>query len=212
VPALGSLTSGWLRDEIERRRLFPWIAVAFGVGVLLFFAAEGRPALWAPLVGLALSMGGALALRHRVWGLAACIGLAAIFAGFAAGVLRLRAVEAPILERIVIAPLSGFVEEIEERGRGARLTIRVHAIEGIAAERLPRRVRVTVRDARGLAAGDFLEGRARILPLPEAARPGGYDFARDAYFRGLGASDRCWGRRGGSLRHGRRTPVYAPPL
>jgi len=37
-----------------------------------------------------------------------------------------------------------------------------------------------------LAAGDFLEGRARILPLPEAARPGGYDFARDAYFRGLG--------------------------
>jgi competence protein ComEC len=186
VPDLGSLASGWLRNEIERRRLFPWIAVAFAIGVLLFFAAEGRPALWAPLLGVVLATGGAIALRHRVWGLAACIAFAAIFAGFAASVLRLRAVEAPVLERIVIAQLSGFVEELEERGRGARLTIRVHAIEGVAAERLPRRVRVTVRDARGLFAGDFLEGRARILPLPEAARPGGYDFARDAYFRGLG--------------------------
>jgi competence protein ComEC len=26
-----------------------------------------------------------------------------------------------------------------------------------------------------------------LLPTPEAARPGGYDFARDAYFQGIGA-------------------------
>ncbi|HYF56036.1 MAG TPA: ComEC/Rec2 family competence protein [Salinarimonas sp.] len=184
---LGGLLAAWARLELERRRLFPWIAVAFGAGVLLFFAAEGRPALWAPAAGLALATAGAVGLRHRVGALALCVALAAAFAGFAAGVLRLRAVEAPIIERITIAALSGFVEEVEERPAGGRLTIRVSAIEGLTAERLPRRVRVTIRDARGLAAGDFLEGRARLLPLPEAARPGGYDFARDAYFKGLGA-------------------------
>ncbi|KAA2243927.1 ComEC/Rec2 family competence protein [Salinarimonas soli] len=186
MPDVGALLVAWLGEEVERRRLFPWIAVAFGVGVLLFFAAEGSPSLWAPVAGFGLATAIAVALRHRVWGLAAAIGCAALFAGFAAGVLRLRAVEVPLVERITVAKLSGFLEEAEMRGQGARLTLRIHAIEGIAPERLPRRVRVTVREARGLAAGDFLEGRARILPLPEAARPGGYDFARDAYFKGLG--------------------------
>jgi competence protein ComEC len=40
-----------LSTEVERRRLFPWLPVAFGLGILLFFEAEGEPALWAPLLG-----------------------------------------------------------------------------------------------------------------------------------------------------------------
>jgi competence protein ComEC len=34
----------------------------------------------------------------------------------------------------------------------------------------------------------------RLLPPPEAARPGGYDFARDAYFKGIGAVGSVSGR------------------
>ena len=41
----------WLRRslvcEVEQRRLFPWIPVCFGIGIILFFQAE-EPALWAP--------------------------------------------------------------------------------------------------------------------------------------------------------------------
>ena len=41
---------GWLSKaiahEIEQRRLFPWIPVCFGIGILLFFQADGMPALW----------------------------------------------------------------------------------------------------------------------------------------------------------------------
>src|SRR3954470_18864523 len=58
-------------QEVEQRRLFAWIAVSFGVGVLLFFAAEGRPRLWAPLAGAALAAGAAYALRSRPVGLGA---------------------------------------------------------------------------------------------------------------------------------------------
>jgi competence protein ComEC len=48
-------------------------------------------------------------------------------------------------------------------------------------------VRVTVRSLAGVQPGDYVTGTARLLPPPEAARPGGYDFARDAYFRRIGA-------------------------
>eukprot|EP01036_Dinobryon_divergens_P055951 gene55951-74706_t len=37
--------------EAERRRLFIWLPVPMGIGILLYFAADREPALWAPLVG-----------------------------------------------------------------------------------------------------------------------------------------------------------------
>jgi competence protein ComEC len=55
-------------------------------------------------------------------------------------------------------------------------------------------VRVTVREAHGLAPGGFLRATARLLPPPEPAWPGGYDFARDAWFRGIGAVGSLVGR------------------
>ena len=112
---------------------------------------------------------------------------AALFAGFAAAILRTRAVEAPVLSGIVIAPLSGFIEEVEERPAGARLTLRLTALDGVPAETRPRRVRVTVRDRAGLAPGQHIAAKARLLPPPPPAWPGGYDFARDAFYRGIGA-------------------------
>ncbi len=183
-----------LEREVEQRRRFPWIAVFFGAGILLCFEAEGRPALWAPLLGLSLCTAGAVLLRRRLWSLAAMIALCALFAGFAAAVVRTRSAEAPALSRMLIAPISGFIENIEERPEGARLTLRVHDFGGVAAAERPRRVRVTVREAHDLAPGGFLRATARLLPPPEPAWPGGYDFARDAWFRGIGAVGSLVGR------------------
>jgi len=86
------------QHEVEQRRLFPWIAVAFGLGILLFFAAEGRPALWAPLAAGLGATAAAVLARHRFAGFVLAIGCAALFFGFTAGVLRMRAVEAPVLD------------------------------------------------------------------------------------------------------------------
>jgi competence protein ComEC len=174
-------------EEVEQRRLFPWIAVAFGLGIVLFFAAEGRPALWAPLAGFVLAGAAAAVLRHRLWASAAAVGVAAAFAGFAAGVVRTARVEAPILTRTTIGALAGFVESIDERVEGGRMVVRVHDLAGVERAQRPAVVRVTLRDASGLTPGDFITAKARLMPPPEAARPGGYDFARDAYYRGIGA-------------------------
>ncbi|HEX8167281.1 MAG TPA: ComEC/Rec2 family competence protein [Beijerinckiaceae bacterium] len=183
-----------LAEELEQRRLFPWLAVAFGAGVLLYFAAEGRPALWAPLAGAAVAAGAAVLVRARPFGLAVALGLCAAFCGFAAGAWREWRVEAPVIGRVTVGPVVGFVETLEERARGGRLVIRPSELAGLPAERRPLRVRATVRDLQGVKPGDFVAAQARLLPLPEAARPGGYDFARDAYFNGIGAVGSLSGR------------------
>jgi competence protein ComEC len=117
LQAQGYEWRAWLRGcwarEVEQRRLFPWIAVAFGLGILLFFTAEGRPSLWAPLGGAGVFGVAAFLARARPVGFGVAVGLTALFSGFAAAVIRTRSVDAPILARTVISPLTGFVESIE---------------------------------------------------------------------------------------------------
>jgi competence protein ComEC len=173
--------------EIEQRRAFPWIPVCFGLGILLCFQAEGRPSLWAPLLGAVLSGAVAARLRSRPIALAVMVGLSALFAGFAAAVIRARDVEAPIVPRVMITALTGFVETIEDRPHGYRIVLRVTGMGELAEESRPERIRVSVRHAGGLAPGQHIAATARLLPPPQPAWPGGYDFARDAYFRGIGA-------------------------
>jgi competence protein ComEC len=176
-----------MAQEIEQRRLFPWITVFFGIGIVLFFQADGQPALWAPLGAGALCATAAVALRHNNAAFCTMIALAALFAGFSAGVLRTRSVAAPALTRVVITPVTGFIETIEDRADGKRLLLRVTDMKGVAEAERPRQVRVSVRKGEGLSPGQSIAGTARLLPPPQAAWPGGYDFARDAYFRGIGA-------------------------
>lgn len=177
---------GTLSLEAERRRLFLWLPVMMGAGILLYFAADREPALWAPLTGLALACGAAFALRQRRLALVICLGSGAAFAGFAAATWRTATVAAPMLDRPRIGQVTGFVESVEARDAGARLVILVTGLAGVEAERWPRRVRVNVRSGT-VSPGDHIAAVARLLPPPGPARPGGYDFGRDAFFRGLGA-------------------------
>ncbi|WP_230533749.1 ComEC/Rec2 family competence protein [Microvirga roseola] len=176
-----------LARESEQRRLFPWIAVCFGLGIVLFFQAEGSPALWAPLGAASLCAATGWRLRRNSVAVAVLIGLAALFAGFAAGVIRSRSVAAPALTRIMIVPVTGFIGAVEDRAGGKRLLLRVVTMKDVEEAERPRLVRVSLRKGEGLAAGQFIGGTARLLPPPQAAWPGGYDFARDAYFKGIGA-------------------------
>ncbi len=195
VPAPSQLWQGTveglgasLAREAEQRRLFPWLAVAFGAGILVFFtAADGEPTLAAPMIAAGFCLAVTPVLRARPIALALMLALAALFLGFAAGVWRVASVAGPVLTRTTIAPLAGLVEGLDEREGGARLIVRVASFGNLDAESRPRRVRVSYRAAQAVRPGDTIRATARLLPPPEAVRPGGYDFARDAYFRGIGA-------------------------
>ncbi|WP_375453353.1 ComEC/Rec2 family competence protein [uncultured Methylobacterium sp.] len=194
-PALRDWVVGGLAVEAGQRRLFPWLAVAFGAGILMFFTAtDGVPSPLAPLLAAGACVAVTPFLGARPLGLAVALGLVAAFLGFAAGALRVSRVAAPVLARTTIAPLTGLIESLEEREEGARLVVRVASLGTLAAAERPLRVRVSFRKAPPLRPGDFIAATARLLPPPEAARPGGYDFARDAYFRGIGAVGSLIGR------------------
>ena len=188
LPAILAWFAHGLAREAEQRRLFPWLAVAFGIGILAFFTlADGPPWLPAPLGAAALCLALTPALGARPAALALVLALAAGFLGFAAAGWRVARVAAPVLARTTIAPLTGLVEALDEREEGARLIVRVESLGTLAPDSRPRRVRVSFKKAPPLRPGDRVTATARLLPPPEAARPGGYDFARDAYFQGIGA-------------------------
>lgn len=146
LPAIRAWLVEGIAREAEQRRLFPWLAVAFGAGIAVYFAAaDGTPILAAPLVGAALALAPVPVLGARPVALALALAAAAAFLGFAAATWRVSQVAAPILARTTIGPLVGMVEALDEREVGARLVIRVEAFAGLAPEARPGRVRVSFR-------------------------------------------------------------------
>ena len=98
-----------------------------------------------------------------------------------------REFDAPVLDRSFVGELAGFIEEVDPRIQGVRFLLRLSEAQGLPPQKTPYRVRLTTRGAQGLSAGDFVIVKARLLPPPHASLPGGYDFARDAYFARIGA-------------------------
>ncbi|MGH7015809.1 MAG: ComEC/Rec2 family competence protein, partial [Caulobacteraceae bacterium] len=87
--------------------------------------------------------------------------------------------------------LEGFVVEIENPSpRGERALIAPVRIAGLAPEMTPHLVRIVLADGGGPEAapapGQAIMLTALIDPPPGPAAPGAYDFARDAWFEGIG--------------------------
>lgn len=83
--------------------------------------------------------------------------------------------------------IEGFVELREERERTDRIVVRVLKLDGARTPKKPDRVRVSVRKGTAPPVGSYVSFRARLNPPLPPLRPGGYDFARDLYFQGIGA-------------------------
>jgi competence protein ComEC len=183
-----------LEQEAAFRRPFLWLPVAGGAGALLYFAADREPSLGFTALAFVAICSLAFLLRAHRRAFACLVVLACICGGFFSASWRSARVNAPIIPRIGVGFLTGFVEEVDPRRAGARFVLRVASAEGLPGDVTPRRVRMTTRGEPRFAAGDFIALKARLLPPARAALPGGYDFARDAYFAGIGAVGSALGR------------------
>src|SRR6185369_8585500 len=84
--------------------------------------------------------------------------------------------------------LTGFVETRDIRERTDRFVLRVVTMESQRGTINLERVRLSVKKGTAPAVGSFVELKARLLPPLSPVRPGSYDFGRDMYFAGIGAS------------------------
>jgi competence protein ComEC len=178
----------WTRAEAGAGRLLSWVPVAFGVGIAFYFTADHEPvAAVAAVAAIVLCAAAFLLRRQKIFPVAVMI--AATAAGFATATLKTAIIAHPVLARPMYSvPLSGFVETRDVRERTDRFVLRVTQMEvprgGIRLER----VRLSVRKGTAPAVGSFVEVKARLQPPLAPLRPGSYDFGRDMYFQGIGAS------------------------
>src|SRR5438552_12666795 len=115
--------------------------------------------------------------------------IAAVAAGLAVATLRTAHVGQGVLARPRYSvSLSGFVEARDIRERTDRFVLRVAQMESPRGQTKLERVRLSVRKGAAPAVGSFVELKARLQPPLAPLRPGSYDFGRDMYFAGIGAS------------------------
>lgn len=193
-----------LARESDYRTGFLWLPIAFGLGILGYFAASEEPWLWAApiLAGLVLP----LTMIGRGFFRILMLTLLLAALGFGAASFRTMQVASPMLDRDHFVEVKGFIETIEDSRRRQRLVVRPTQIEGFAKHDVPFRLRIGMPGKAGAAPGDFIAVRARLMPASEAALPGGYDFRRDSFFRSTGGV----GYSIGPLR--RETTSEPPPL
>lgn len=178
--------------EAERAQLPPWFVVGFGTGIAAWFSLDA-PDQWLGLVAICAGIAiagfaarGGRAERAAAWfTLAVALGCAFIWA-------RSLAVASPVIERPIFPTFEARVERVEPLvARGdVRLTL------APLDPSLPPRLRVSIKAEAapsGIARGARIALRARLVPPPPMALPGSYDFARAAWFQGIGAVGRSLG-------------------
>ncbi|HMN74347.1 MAG TPA: ComEC/Rec2 family competence protein [Rhodoblastus sp.] len=194
LQALRGRLAATLEEEYAYRRPALWLPVAAGAGAILSLTADREPSLLAAAIVLALLSALAFVLRVRRSAFALAVVLAAVAAGFVAQGLRTWRAAAPVVTRPMTIEITGFVEQVDLRRAGARFTVRLTSAQDLDAAAMPFRVRLTTNRAPDFEAGAHIALKARLMPPSRAALPGGYDFARDAYFMRIGGVGNALGR------------------
>ncbi len=192
----------WL--EAERDQLALWLPVALGAGIVLWFVLPD-PTAWeaAGLVAIAVALAGVALARHgrgarvvAVGGFAVAIGLGLIW-------WRAERVAHGVLAAPTIATFTARVERIEPLAARDLVRLRLAPLRVLAVPAtrgparplptLPAHIRVNLVDTdvpARLEPGAILQLSARLMPPPPPTVPGAYDYARTAWFDGVGATGR----------------------
>ncbi|WP_054948131.1 ComEC/Rec2 family competence protein [Novosphingobium sp. KN65.2] len=178
----------------------PWLVVAFGAGIAAWFGLPG-PLHWAAFGAVCAAIA---ALAAWVWPDRARfphlrVALCAVFLMFFAGCLTVWTKSALVGHEAIDRPVSGVflgkVLGVDEQPAERRVRWLVATREPGLGRRI--KVRLNVADGLGVESvspGAVIRFEARLMPPAPPMFPGGYNFARAAWFSGLSASGKVSGK------------------
>ncbi len=189
--ALPAAIENWL--EREKDNLPLWIPVGLGVGIFIWQVAGDVAALPLALFCFAaIAFGMWIERGSRLSAIFKAIGITLLI-GFAVISIKSVFVSAPVLPKIWIGEFYARVAKVEMLA--ARDVVRLQ-LQTAGYQGLPENVRVNLTSEQyqdSFQPGALIKLRARLMPPAGPALPGGYDFARRAWFQGIGATGSALG-------------------
>ena len=185
-----------LHHEVEKAEPFIWFTVVFLFGVVAYFAAPQEPSLI--VVSLASLLAGCVTiiLRQKGRPFYIALAIAALFAGFTAATLHTSLKIQPTLTRAINQTIKAQITSIERRADGSRRII----LDNVVSQKstpdtpLPNRVRLRLLSKSAMIEiGDVIQANVRLSPPIGPVIPDGFDFNRDMFFKGIGASGFIYG-------------------
>ncbi len=190
----------WLAGQLvlQKQQLFLWVPVIFALGIGFYFLLPSEPplvlgmlvtAIFAVAVFLTSPSREKSATMQGLW-LVLCGGLL-ISGGSLAATYRTQSIAAPMITK-KLGPVSveGTVSSTEDLGEGEtgmRILLSHLTIERLAPDETPRTVRLKLRKSANVKVGQRIRVLAMLNPPSDPSIPGGFDFQRYAFFKGIGA-------------------------
>ena len=176
----------------DRDRWLLWIPVLSTFGAIAYMTAPQEPLPYAAAgLTVVLAASAALLFRAAPAPAAVMIACAALAAGFWLAQHRATALATPVLERPAgRVEVAGQIRVLERRERRARLLLALD--KGRASDRIAHldtvRITMPLAHAAPLAVGMTVTVPAVLRPPARQTHPGGFDFRRWAWFRGISAT------------------------
>ncbi|MED5545451.1 MAG: ComEC/Rec2 family competence protein [Pseudomonadota bacterium] len=194
LAAIEGFLSQSCRDRV------PWLSVAFGTGIAAWFALP-KPSQWAGLIALCCAASLATRVCWRRCGAFQTVSQAFFWVPLmvAAGCVliwgRSMMVGTPPIERPLYGAFTGRVLAVEPQSAQSRRRLVVATRDQASGRALKIRLNLpdelsegeSVRSAE-ISEGSLIQFEARIMPPAAPLLPGGYNFARTAWFVGLAGS------------------------
>ena len=167
-----------------------WTPLAMGGGCAVYFTLVVEPPLWLLTSVFLTSLIPVILLRNTQQSRVLVV-LATLIGFFAGGMLvakvRTLRVAAPVLGATRPYFIQAWVVDLASPGTtGGRVILAPVRISGLPPLATPNRLRITLPPGTLPSPGDPVELTAVLGSPPPPASPGSYDFARDAYFDGIG--------------------------
>ncbi|TAH32409.1 MAG: ComEC family competence protein [Alphaproteobacteria bacterium] len=177
--------------------MFYWLPVLLGAGIATYFLLPVEPSIFIAGFLLVISMGGfVIANRmsgNKVWLEAVFIAATMLALGLFVAQWRTQSLATRLLSQ-EIGPVSieGTVRSIDRAEESGRIVLSDLWFDVQFDARksyhpiLPQQIRLKLRTAGEVQVGDRVKVLAMVSPPNGPTTPGGYDFARQLYFDGIG--------------------------